>query len=305
MTNLPSEPLLIVGSGAMACLFAARLSSAGDEITMLAGWPEGVAALRQNGVWLADGNENERAWPVRVETDPAACAGTRFALVLVKSWQTERAARQLRECLADDGLALSLQNGLGNRETLQKHLGSDRVVLGVTTTGATLLSPGRVRPGGEGPISMEAQPRLEPVAGLLRGAGFSVESVMDVAGLLWGKLVVNAAINPLTALLEIPNGELLHRPAARDLMQQAAREVGVLAQAQGIRIPFPDPGSAALEVAQKTATNFSSMLQDIRRGAPTEIEAICGAIARTGESLGIPTPVNRVLWQLVKAKTER
>ncbi len=299
-----SDSLLIVGTGALACLFAARLADAGVQVTLLGNWPEGLQALRQHGVCLVEADCRERAFPVRAIANPADCAGVRFALVLVKSWQTERAARQLAQCLALDGLALTLQNGLGNRETLAQALGAPRVALGVTTTGATLLGPGRVRPGGEGVISLGTHPRLGPLTALLRRAGFAVESVPDTDCLLWSKLVINAAINPLTALLRVPNGELLARTAARTLMAAAAREAAAVATARGLRLSYPDPVAAAEDVARRTAANHSSMLQDVERAAPTEIDAICGAIAQAGEQSGVPTPVNRTLWLLVKALQE-
>jgi len=293
--------LLILGTGALASLFAARLAASGVDVTMFGTWPEGLAALRERGVCLVGDDGAERTYPVRVVTDAADCAGARFALVLVKAWQTERAARQLAGCLASDGVALTLQNGLGNRETLAKHLGPERVALGVTTTGATLLGPGRVRPGGEGVISLGEHPRLGPLVALLKGAGFAIEITSDLDALIWGKLVVNVAINPLTALLRVPNGELLKRPPARALMGEAAREAAAVAGAQGITLPFLDPVAVSESVAHRTAANHSSMFQDVQRGAPTEIDAICGAVVQTGERLGVPTPVNRTLWQLVKA----
>lgn len=293
--------LLIVGTGAMACLFAARLADAGMAVKLLGTWLEGLEALRTHGVRLVGTDGLERAYPVEAMADPANCGQVRFALVLVKSWQTERAARQLAACLSPEGVALTLQNGLGNREKLELALGASRVALGVTTTGATLLGPGRVRPGGEGAVSMGQQPRLAPLAGMLQRAGFPVELVPEAEGLLWSKLVINAAINPLTALLRVPNGGLLARPAARTLMAAAAREAAAVAAALGLRLTFPDPVAAAEAVAHRTAANTSSMLQDVQRGAPTEIDAICGAIVAAGEARGVAVPVNRTLWLLVRA----
>ncbi|MBN1450985.1 MAG: 2-dehydropantoate 2-reductase [Anaerolineales bacterium] len=295
------QPVLIVGTGALATLFAARLSAAGYPVTMLGSWETGLHALQENGARLVDTSGVEKAYPVEATRDPADCRGARYALVLVKSWQTERVAGQLAECLAEDGLALTLQNGMGNRELLAGTLGLQRVALGVTTTGATLLGPGLARAGGEGVISMEAHSRLGPLEVALTGAGFNVQVVNDANALIWGKLVVNAAINPLTALLRVPNGELLQRPAAHLLMQVLAQETAAVATAQGIHLPFEDAVRAAEDVARKTASNHSSMFQDVRRGAPTEIDAICGAITRAGEKLGVPTPVNRVCWHLTRA----
>jgi 2-dehydropantoate 2-reductase len=295
--------LLIVGTGALANLFAARFTAADISVTMLGTWPQGLAALNESGVRVVDAEGDEQSYPVRATADPAECAGVRLALVLVKSWQTGRAARQLAQCLHPEGLALTLQNGLGNFETLADALGEARVGAGVTTTGATLLGPGQVRPGGEGVISLGEHPRLSTLATYLSQAGFKAEIVSDLDALVWGKLVVNAAINPLTALLRVPNGELLARPEARQLMADVAVETAAVAEAQGITLPFPDPVAAAEDVARRTASNHASMYQDILRAAPTEIDAICGAIVRVGEQLNTPTPINYTFLQIIKALT--
>ncbi|HEY45551.1 MAG TPA: 2-dehydropantoate 2-reductase [Anaerolineae bacterium] len=295
-----NPPILIVGTGAMACLFGARLAQHAD-VTLLGTWIDGVKALQERGVRLVDEVGSERVFSVRATTDPEDLADIRHALVLVKSWQTERAAHQLMTCLAQEGLALTLQNGLGNLEQLQKVLGEERAAMGITTMGATSLGPGHVRVGGVGPTHLGSHPRLEPMVALFRQAELRIEIAEDIEGLVWGKLAINAAINPLTALLGIPNGELLTRPHALALMTEAAREAAAVAAARGINLPYADPGAAAVEVAGRTASNLSSMLQDVRRGAPTEIDAISRAIANEGESLGVWTPVNRVLWHLVRA----
>ena len=141
------------------------------------------------------------------------------------------------------------------------------------------------------------------VVDLFRGAGFECNRCDpgEAEGLLWGKLAVSCGINPLTALLRVPNGELLNRPNATDLMIRASEECAAIAGAKGIRLPFPDPAAKAREVARNTAANHSSMLQDILRGAPTECDAINGSIVAEGRRLGIPAPVNEILWQLVQA----
>ncbi len=293
--------ILIAGTGALATLFAWRLARAGHRPTLFGEWQPGVNALREKGARLVDSGGGEQAVPVRVTDHPDACGDIRQVLVLVKSWQTARVAAQLSECVLPDGLAITLQNGLGNYEVLREVLGEERVALGSTTTGATLLGPGLVKPAGEGTISIQAHPRIGPMEAALKSSGFKVDIVEDANSLVWTKLIVNSAINPLTALLRVPNGELLRRPAARALMRALAEETARVARAERVELNIDDPGAMVEEVARKTATNYSSMLQDIRRGAPTEIEAICGAIARAGKQDGIPTPVNDVCWRLVLA----
>ena len=302
MSHHPTDTrILIRGTGALATLFAWRLANAGYDVTMLGSWQLGLSALRDRGARLVDAHGNERALSVRVAEHPDECKDISQAIVLVKSWQTELAARQLSECLASDGLALTLQNGLGNAETLGTWLGNQRVALGTTTTGATLLGPGLVKVAGEGSISVQSHARLGPLVSALRSGGFEVKEVPQAASLIWGKLVINSAINPLTALLRVANGELLNRPAARQLMRRLAEETASVAQAEGVQLPFDDPAAMVEDVAYRTAGNYSSMLQDIRRGAPTEIDAICGAVTSIGGRDGVPTPLNEACWHLISA----
>jgi 2-dehydropantoate 2-reductase len=297
------RPWVIVGTGAMACLFGAYLAPH-HRVCLLGTWQAGLDALREGGVRLGS-EEGETTVAVEVTDDPQACLGAELALVLVKTWQTERAAAQLAACLADDGLAVSLQNGLGNLALLQAALGAGRASVGVTTAGATLLGPGHVRAGGQGTVHLGDDPRLTDLTSALAASGLEVETSHDLDALVWGKVAVNAGINPLTALLGVPNGGLLELPAAREVLAQAVREVVRVAQATGVRLQMPDPVQATLDVALRTAGNRSSMLQDLERGAPTEIDAISGAVSREGDRQGVPAPTNWALWKLVRARVER
>ncbi len=319
--------ILIVGTGALACLFAARLSAVGAQVGMLGSWREALEALRSKGVCLVDEGGKEDCFPVQVydaEADrrprtQTVLPRTKLALVLVKSWQTERAAQQLASSLEPEGLALTLQNGLGNREILSGVLGIDRTALGATTIGAALVEPGKVRFAGPGMIFLENREPASPpglangrfvsadgrsvstAAALFEQAGFPVEWVSQADSLLWGKLVISAAINPLTAILNVPNGELLRRPSARELMVALALEAAAVAAASGIELPYADPVEVVEEVARSTSANYSSMLQDVHRRAPTEIDAICGALVAAAKAVQAPAPLNQALWLLVKA----
>ena len=289
--------VLILGSGALATLFAARLSSVGIEVTVLATWLAGLDALRGSGAILDGAGQ----YAVRATDNPDECRGASLALVLVKSWQTDRAAHQLAGCLEKNGLAVTFQNGLGNDEILSGILGSRRVSRGVTTLGATLLAPGIVRGNGDGTMVLEAHARLSNLENILRVANFKFRIVEDIQPDVWGKLTINAAINPLSAILNVKNGELLAIPPARELMGKLARETVNVAKAFNIVMPFLEPEKAVEDVALQTSENKSSMLQDVLRGAPTEVDVINGMVVRKGAQKNIPTPVNRVVWSLVKA----
>ncbi len=293
---MESKEILIVGTGALATIFAARLSAVGTDVTLLGTWRAALDVFNTRGAQV----EGEAAYPVRAVTDPADCAPARLALVLVKCWQTERAAQQLAACLAPDGLALSLQNGLGNDAVLARTLGPQRIATGITTLGVTLAAPGVVRMAGEGPIWLESHPGVGPLAEMLQEAGFPIVMVEDIRPHVWGKVVVNAAINPLTTILRVRNGDLLTDPLALALLGRLAREAAAVANAHGVTLPFPGPERAAEEVAKRTGENLSSMLRDVMRDAPTEVDTISGEVVRLGEAYGVDVRGNQLVWELVQ-----
>jgi 2-dehydropantoate 2-reductase len=255
---------------------------------------------------------------LRTATDPAQVTDRiTLAIVAVKSYQTEKVAAQIGSGLDSNCGVLTIQNGLGNLELLQAALGQDRVAQAVTSLGATLLAPGRIRFAG---IGFTAFPRPEIYGSntswvhsiielhhWLSTIGVGVAYRSDLTGLIWGKLVVNTAINPLTALLNCSNGTLLENPASLELLEGVAAETAAIARRARIQLPYPykDAPAQARHVARITATNTSSMLADVRRGSPTEIEAINGAVVRLAESLGKEAPLNRTLYLLVRALSTR
>lgn len=298
--------IAIIGVGAMGCLFGAKLAPLA-EIKMLGTWCDGVNAIRDHGIHFTS-SEGESF--VRVSaTDRVQDVGVNdLAIIARKAWQTETAARQAAQILAPHGMALTMQNGLGNFEILRSYVGPMRAALGVTTQGSTLIGPGHVRYAGGGlttiGVTQETTSFVAEIAGLFERAGFETHLADDVQGLLWGKLAANCGINALTSLLQIRNGELLRRQDAEEIMIRAARECYDVALAKGVKMPYADPAEYVRMVAQKTAKNFSSMYQDRERCAPTEIEAINGAVCKEGKRVGIPTPTNEMLWHLVRAQCD-
>jgi len=334
----------VIGTGALGCLFAARLASCA-EVWMLGTWAEGVAAAAGAGVRVHEMDGTMRCVPIRAVADPVQAPPADVALLLVKSYQTDRAAAWAAQVLAPDGLAVTLQNGLDNGPRVARAVGATRTVVGVTFEAATLLGPAEVRHAGRGPTLLGPGAGAVPVSqasglrghvpqasglrsaehkpeacvtsprsqaegsyyglvALLRQAGFAVEEALDIEGILWGKAVVNAAINPLTALWRVPNGELLATADRRALLADLAREAAAVAAARGITLPYPDPVARVEEVCRATAANRSSMLQDIERGRPTEIDSINGVIVAEGRRLAVPTPLNETIWRLVRGMTE-
>ena len=303
MVGRDTSPVTILGTGAMAMRFGAALARIGHRVTLVGTWPEGLAAIEEHGIAVDAGST---VWTVPASAAPLGdvLPPAPLVLVLVKAHQTRSVAPHAARLVAEEGLILTLQNGLGNREILVDATSEAQVAAGVTSEGATVLGPGYVRVAGAGTTTLgyagPSADRVPRVTRRLSEAGFDVETTPDIDALLWRKLAVNCAINPLTALHSVPNGALLEERRLTDQMDAAAREVGLVALEAGVNLGV-DPVMLAREVALRTAENRSSMLQDVERGGLTEIDAICGAVVRAGRHLDVETPVNLRLWRRVTA----
>ncbi len=294
--------IAIIGAGAMGGLLGFYLAPVTD-VVLVDPWAAHVAAINANGLTcVVDGVEQVRS--VRAVLDPDQAGVVDLVLVLVKANQTPWAAMVAQQILAPQGVAYTLQNGVGNDEILADVLGADRVGQAVTALGATLLGPGRVRHAGLGTTHIGALPRPDlahDLAALYGRAGLPAQVDEDVEELVWGKLIVNVGINALSAILRVPNGRLAELPHARSLLSAAVQEAALVAHARGTPLPYGDPVAHTLAIAHATATNRSSMLQDVERHAPTEIGTINAAVVREGQRLGVPTPINQVLVDLIMA----
>jgi 2-dehydropantoate 2-reductase len=296
--------ITIIGSGALGSLFASLLAEHA-EIAMLSHWEEQIEAVKTHGLILLDSKGRQSTHQIQITSNPRDLEPVDLALILVKSYQTVRAGYELAPVLAPDGLVITLQNGLGNLEALQAALGRGRVIQGITAQGATMMGAGRVRHAGYGPTNIaQAAGKGEVLSkfiNLLNKAAIGAEIIGDVKGLQWGKLAVNAGINALTAILKVRNGYLIEHENAKRAMCAAAQETAVVADALGISLPYDDVCGQVTAVAEATADNYSSMLQDVLRGAPTEIDSINGAVANFGRQIGVSTPINEKLWRQVRA----
>jgi 2-dehydropantoate 2-reductase len=228
------------------------------------------------------------------------------AVVCVKTPGTLWAAEVAQQIVSRDGVVLTIQNGLGNYETLAAAIGEARVAVGVIYVGARLengklwaTGPGKVElglPSGAGP-----KRALEALAARLAEGGMTVNVVDDAWASVWRKVAVNAAMNPTTALLGYTNHELLADGAASRVCDSIAAEVARVATATGVSLSEDEARRAWREIATLTGANRSSMLQDVQAHRLTEIDAICGAVQREAERRGIAAPLNQAMTVLVGA----
>ena len=294
---------LIVGPGAMGCLFAGHLKKAGHQVVILDYKEDRAKRINGDGISLEGVGGDFKVQVAAVTGKPTQ--KIHVALICVKAYQTGDVARTLSSWLDPDVMVLTLQNGLGNLEILKKAFGDKRVLGGVTAEGATLLGPGHVRHAGRGPtIIGPSGGDHGPAANVVSAfsdAGFDIRAVDGVEDLIWGKLIVNVGINALAAITRLKNGRLPHIDGTHQVMKEAIGEAVRVADALGIQPPYPDPIKRVQEVCAGTADNIASMLQDVLAKRATEIRFINGAIVREGQRLNIPTPVNFTLSCLVEA----
>ena len=298
--------IAVIGPGAIGTLFAALLFRAGHEVWLLDRDPERAARLNTRGLRVEGLSGSWRA-QVQATADLPHVPEPDLILICVKAYDTASAADSAAQ-IPGAAPVLTLQNGLGNVETLARRLGRGRVVGGATAMGATLLAAGRVRHAGLGETIIaepggRLTPRLRRVAGALKSA-LPVSLSEDLAGVLWTKAILNCGINPVGALTRLRNGDLVRFPHARRCVAAAVEEGAAVAAAKGIHLAYRNMGRRAEAACRATAENINSMLQDILLGRRTEVEAINGAVVRAGRAARVPTPMNAALWRLVKALEE-
>ena len=311
--------VLVAGAGGIGSVIGGLLAAAGHPVTLL-GRASHLNAVDRDGLTITGiyGAHHVRA--IACTTDVATLANTLFETILLtaKSWDTQAIATQVAPYLARDGALVCLQNGLGNLEGATAVVGRERVLGGRVIFGAEIAAPGRVH------VSVHAEPtllgapnptdtRLATIATTLaqcfERAGVPAAPTASIIAELWGKVLYNAALNPLGALLGVPYGALPANPHTKRLMDQVIAEAFAVATATGVRLRWADTDAYAAafygRLVPSTAEHRSSMLQDLERGRPTEIDAINGWVAARATDLGLAAPVNATLTHLIHARTYR
>ena len=304
MSDVSWPRVAVFGSGAVGCFFGGMLARAGAPVTLV-GRPAHVAAIRRDGLLMEalTFREHVRA---AADTEPAAVASHDVVLFCVKSGDTEAGARAIAPHLAPGAVVVSLQNGVDNPARLAPLVAAE--VLGaVVYVGCGMAGPGHVRHTGRGDLvigglrgSAEGERRAREVAALFERAGVPCVVSPDIDADLWLKLIVNCAYNPTSALSRLQYGRMLAQPEGPDLMRAIVAEAVAVARAEGVNLPAEGLVEKVLAVGKAMPTQISSTAQDIGLGKRTEIDALNGHVARRGAALGVPTPVNTTLWQLVK-----
>ncbi len=301
--------IVIVGGGAIGRLFASFLGKGGNDITLIDIDQTTLGALREKGIAMVEGHithgSESSPVPVTALNTAQGLHEADLVLLLVKSQATEAAVGDIAHLIGEACPLLLLQTGLGNVEVAQGIVDRRHLLLGITYMSATALSEAKVRRGRHGAtyigeLDGSLSPRLAHIAELFTGCGIETSPARNIRDRLWSKVIVYAAINPLSAILQVPNGSLLSRPESISLMKRLLDEGAMVARAEGIDLIDPDLFAALQESCHKSAGNLSSMLQDILNEAGTEIGAQNGAICHIAEKHGLAVPTHRTMVELIK-----
>lgn len=286
-----------MGAGAVGCYFGGMLARAGHEVVLIAR-PQHARAVERDGLRMETRNFDEHV-RLAASSDPGALRSASLVLFCVKSTDTESAGAQMRPHLSPDTLVLTLQNGVDNADRLRTVLTANRVCAAVVYVATEMAGPGHVKHHGRGELVIEPSSAAAGIAQAFIAAGVPTEISGNVRGALWAKLVINCAYNALSAIAQLPYGEVVKGAGISGVMRDIVDECLAVARAEGVQLPG-DAHATVRKLVESMPGQYSSTAQDLARGKPTEIDYLNGLVVGRGEALGIATPVNRTLWAVVK-----
>jgi 2-dehydropantoate 2-reductase len=295
----------IVGAGAMGSLFGGLLAESGHAVTLIDVNDAHIGAIHANGLRLATDSGDRQIKTLRICRPEQATEQPELLLVFTKTLHTGVALRGVRHLIGPDVHVLSLQNGLGNVETIAEFVLPQRILIGVTTWPADLVAPGHVQSHGNGVVRLmaadgDARPVVSQVSEALAQAGLRCTTDSTVWAAIWEKVAFNAALNSLCAVTGCSVDQLGAVPDGKRLADAIVTEVLSVAQHLDIAV---DPARCQAAVAGAMAQHKGhkpSMLQDILAGRPTEIEAINGAVVAAAGRLHLKLPTTETLLALVR-----
>jgi 2-dehydropantoate 2-reductase len=296
----------IVGSGAMGSVYGALLAAAGNELWLFDRWREHVLAMRAKGL-RCTGASGDRTVEVNSTMEAAEAGPCELVIVATKVMDIEAGVGAAKPMIGPETLVLTIQNGLGNVERIQRVLSPENLLFGIAGGfGAEMVGPGHVHHNGMEAINLaELQggitPRLERVAEVWREAGFKVQTFEDLWPVVWSKLIANVAFSAVCAATGMRVGQARANEWAWAIARACIEEAAAVAAAKGIRLAYDDPVAWVSDFAGKIPNARPSMYQDLLAGRRSEIDSIQGGVVAEGARLGVPTPTCAFMVQLIKA----
>jgi 2-dehydropantoate 2-reductase len=296
----------IVGSGAMGSVYGALLAAAGNELWLFDQWRAHVDAMRAHGLRCI-GASGDRTVSVNATTEAAEAGPCELAIVATKVMDIEAGVRAAKPMIGPETLVLTIQNGLGNVERIQRVLSAENLLFGIAGGfGAEMIAPGHVHHNGMEAINLAElrggiTPRLERIAEVWRQAGFKVQTFEDLWPVVWSKLIANVAFSATCAATGMRVGQARANEWAWGIAKACIDEAAAVAAAKGIRLAYDDPVQWVSDFAGKIPNARPSMYQDLLAGRRSEIDSIQGGVVAEGARLGVPTPTCAFMVQLIKA----
>ena len=295
--------ICVVGCGAVGSLFAAHLASAGEcEVWAYDVWKEHIDAIRQNGLRLSGAEEFTAQ--LNATVDPAEIPRCDYGIIATKAIHTRSAITHTARAFDENSAVCSVQNGVGNEEIIAEHV--HQVIRGTTFPAGHPIAPGHIGYDIKGdtwigPFEPTNTPmsKVEELAGLITRSGMNTIALPDARGAQWTKLIFNASTNPVGALTLLHHGAATRYAPTAQLFNDLISEGEAVARNLGIQL-HGDPRQLVQKGANAPGKHRASMLQDVMAKRPTEVDFMNGAIVQWGDKVGVPTPLNKALWELVK-----
>lgn len=298
--------ICFIGAGALGSALGGTLAFHGLDVTLIDHNQAHVDKITSNGLNLKEGDEIRNV-KIKAATSTQGLPVMDLIIVLVKSFGTKKAIQDALPMIGAHTLVMSLQNGLGNEEAIMEVVGSERVIGGKTYAGGVFQEPGEVIAGTINKLTVIGEmdgrvtERIKNLAEILTAHGLMTQISDNIVGMIWDKLLINAATGAVSALTRLPYGGLYNVREVKDVALEAVAEGIAVAKAKGIKLSVEDPAAIWYKAAAGLPYRFkASMLQSIEAGKATEVDFINGQILYHGERLGIQTPVNKTLVAMVK-----
>jgi len=295
--------ICVIGCGAVGSLFAAHLAKAGEtEVWAYDVWKEHADVIRQSGLRLSGAADFTAR--LNATTNPKELPRCDFGIVATKAIHTRSAIAQTAHIFDENSAVCSVQNGVGNEEILAEHV--KVVIRGTTFPAGHVIAPGHVGYDIKGDTwigpfepTNTPQNKVEELAGLMTRSGMNAVALKDARGAQWTKLIFNASTNPVGALTLLHHGAATRYAPTGQLFNELIAEGEAVAKKLGIEL-HSDPRQLVQKGASAPGKHRASMLQDVLAKRQTEVDFMNGAIVRWGEKVGVPTPLNKALWELIK-----
>ena len=300
----------VLGAGAMGCLFGGLLAEKGLKVTLIDVWKEHIDAINKNGLKM-DGFGGDRFIKINATNDPKSISPVDVVIVMCKATALEQALTNAKNIVGDKTVLMSFQNGIGHEAIMQNIVGVDKVLGGTTTQASNILGPGHIKnhaslPSWIGEYEGGLSDRVKDIAETFTAHGLETIASDNVKKRKWLKLFALTAVGPLSAIFDMHHTELYvtnkESKLARELGKQIILETRKVAQADGVEVSEDECLEMFLKIVDSNQTNKSSMAFDIQYKRKSEIDFINGSVSKTGKKHGVLTPLNDMLYKIIKVK---